>query len=240
MIFSKCNPPPGYYVYLYLRDNGTPYYCGKGKGPRAWAKDHTVSPPIDLDKIVFPAWGLLELWAFALERKFIRWYGRKDLGTGILRNMTDGGDGIPNRVVSPETVAKSLATKRRTGGIYACGTAEARAKATETRLKRYNGKYTIVTPEHTAKRIKARRNNPNPPKERVVINGRRTWNITNVHGESWTTSNLAKFCRDHNLNQNLLIQNKGRVVENNKFKKITNLLSINTMGWMAKIIVSFY
>lgn len=95
-----------YYVYAYIRTDGTPYYIGKGRGRRAYSSHRYVKPPTDKNRIIFLETMLSDIGACALERRYIRWWGRKNLGTGILHNRTDGGDGVEGRVVSESTRKK--------------------------------------------------------------------------------------------------------------------------------------
>jgi hypothetical protein len=85
-----------FYTYLWLRDDGTPYYVGKGKLRRAmWSYGHRVRRPVDSAYIILQEWED-EQDALEAEKFLIGFYGRANIGTGCLRNLTDGGEGISN------------------------------------------------------------------------------------------------------------------------------------------------
>ena len=109
-----------YYTYAYLRKDNTPFYIGKGKGNRAY-RPHIRQGSVWLDpskyNILFLKTELTETQAEQHERYMIAVLGRKDLGTGILHNLTSGGEGTTayKRKHTPETKRKiSEGSKGRT------------------------------------------------------------------------------------------------------------------------------
>ena len=95
-----------YYTYAYLREDKTPYYIGKGKGYRIYRKDRRIKPPKDKSRIIFLKKNLTEEEAFKHEIYMIDVLGRKDLGTGILHNRSDGGEGVSGFIHSEKTKIK--------------------------------------------------------------------------------------------------------------------------------------
>jgi len=148
-----------YYTYAYLREDKTPYYIGKGEGNRAFYKGKgQIKPPKDKTKIIFLKKNLTEEEAFKHETYLIAVLGRKDLGTGILRNRTNGGEGSSGAIKSLETRRKlseshkgkklSEETKRRIGSSI-----KGRVYSEETILKMRKAKKGKIMSEDAKRKM---------------------------------------------------------------------------------------
>jgi hypothetical protein len=136
-----------YYTYAYLREDRTPYYIGKGQGNRAYRRSKKrINPPKDKSRIIYLKQNLTEEEAFKHEIYMIAVFGRKDLGTGILHNRTDGGEGGSGAIVSEETRRKlSEAGKSR---IFS---EETRRKLSEASKGRTHSEETKIKMSEAAK-----------------------------------------------------------------------------------------
>jgi len=103
-----------YYTYAYLREDGTPYYIGRGKHQKKSKYrrmntkfGHSVSVPNEKRRIILKD-NLSLNDANKHEIYMIFIFGKKYDGTGILRNLVDGGTGggVAGRKLSEETKNK--------------------------------------------------------------------------------------------------------------------------------------
>lgn len=116
-----------FYVYAWLRPCGTPFYIGKGRGRRllvATGRNPIFSRIVEktlrsgtTPRSVILFGDLTESRAFAIERAEIAKYGRMNNGTGILANLTDGGEGVSGSVIAAKTCEKLSRANRHKAAI---------------------------------------------------------------------------------------------------------------------------
>ena len=155
-----------FYTYAYLREDGTPYYVGKGKGSRITQDHKHHKPPKDISRIIFLKQNLTEEDAFKHEIYMIAVFGRKDLETGILHNKTNGGEGTSGR--SNESLKKQSESMRKahanmTPGKLSESMRKAHARKTpEQRSELIKKMLASMTPEQRSETARKRRASMTP------------------------------------------------------------------------------
>jgi hypothetical protein len=147
-----------FYTYMWLREDGTPYYIGKGSGKRAFiSTGHNVPRP------KFKARTLVQYWesedkAFDMEKWFISLFGRKDNSTGILRNLTDGGENPPVMIGNTHAKGKKHSAeanaKKSERGRKRVQTLETKEKLSRIKKGKPNGLEGKPKTEETKRKIR--------------------------------------------------------------------------------------
>ncbi len=173
--------PYRFYTYAYLREDRTPYYIGKGTRDRITYHYHRVGakPPKDKSRIIFLKQNLTEEEAFKHEIYMITVFGRIDLGTGILHNKTNGGEGVCGHIHSEETKKKISDAKK--GQTLSAETKKkmsesrkGRVFSEETKLKIKKSKENI-SEETRKKQSEAKKGKPFSG-TRICLKGFKWWN----------------------------------------------------------------
>jgi len=239
--------PNRFYVYLWLRSKDSehgpklsPYYVGKGTGKRAFERHGRVVPaPESDDYIVFAQGGLTEEDAFALEIYCIQMYGRIDIGTGILRNRTGGGEGGSGAVVSEETRRK-LSEAHRGEKHYNWGkrgelsprwgkprSEETKRKMSEARRGEKHPLWGKKHSEKTRQKMSETRTGKvfsNETKRNMRLAQRKyLYEFIDPNGEVYVTDCLSDFCKQYGLSAGRLSQ-------------VVNGKAARHKGWTGQVI----
>jgi hypothetical protein len=208
-----------YYTYAYLREDRTPYYIGKGHGNRLYRRSkRDIKPPRNKSRTIILKQNLTEEEAFRHEIYMIDVFGRIDLGTGILRNRTNGGEGMSGFIPSEETKEKiSAALKGKTlspehkAKIAASSKGRTHSPETKEKMRGENnhnygktgenhpsyGK--TLSPEHKAKISAANKGEKHPlygktfsPEHRAKLSASHKGENNHLYGKTHSTETKAK------------------------------------------------
>ena len=226
-----------FYVYVFLRAmdsvNGpkySPYYVGKGRGKRVYEKNgRTVPAPRDRSCIAFVEEGLTEAEAFSLEIYCIHTYGRVDLGTGILRNRTNGGEGASGLVVTEETRRKMSELKQgdkhpHWGKTFSAEVRKKMSKAKKGENHPNWGK--TRSPEVCRNISEGQKGRVQSVKTRQQISTARAfylYELIDPAGEVYVTDNLFRFSKQYGL-------------DNGALSRVTHGSASHHKGWTGRIV----
>jgi hypothetical protein len=216
-----------FYVYGHFIPNSeTPFYIGKGRKKRAWDKcGRTYWWHNIVNKNGFEVRILYETddesSAFSIEKELIEHYGRKNTGTGVLINLTDGGEGASG-VIRTEEIKKAMyndvwktnvvfgAQKRKNNAewrknkIESCKLLASREDWIETVVLK-NREMAKTTEWIQKQKEGARRyysNSENKKKHRAAVSKPRSRYFGKVEGPDGVIHkvySVPSFCKQHNL-----------------------------------------
>jgi hypothetical protein len=169
-----------YYTYAYLREDRTPYYIGKGSGRRAYCRNHRINLP-PKDRILILKRFENECDAFKHEMYMIGVFGRKDLGTGILQNLSEGGTGGASGYITTPQVRLSRSERMMGNKIWSGKTHDK-----DTREK--------ISKARKGKKLS------HGHIEKLKKSHSQEWKVTSPNGETIILTNLTEWCKVNNLN----------------------------------------
>ena len=205
-----------YYTYAYLREDGTPYYIGKGKGYRAYQGNRkSINPPKDKSKIILLKQNLTEEEAFKHEIYMIAIFGRKDNNSGILHNLTNGGEGTSGANNSGE----------RNGFYKKSHTEETKSKISKTKI---GTKFPEELKPLVSKRSKEMWKNGafSTQEYRQKLSQslcKNQYELIDKYGKVYYTDNILTFSKKHNLDYSAMYKVVKQKLKSHK-------------GWIGKIL----
>jgi len=222
-----------FYVYVHLRADGTPFYVGKGKGNRGhelktsrrnsfWVnvakKEYGDITKVPVELIYT---NLTEDMAHELEILTIKKYGRRNNNTGILTNLTDGGEGTSGIIRSAEysqNISKRMSGKNhpyynKVGPNFGKSCSEfTKQKLREINLGDKNPNFGTV--RSLESRVKTRQSNIKTNSGRLTKkhndkmsmsrSGGKIYTVISPSGQEFTFVNQALFAKEHDVSQQSL------------------------------------